>query len=79
MGQGRPLHSITDRALAIGAVVTPMRGCALGGCIGCFLALDAIMTRNPAVFDTDSLPTELSFALERPACEPLSGTFIVVA
>jgi hypothetical protein len=79
MGQGRPLNLVTDIARALVAAFAPMGGRALDGRIGGFVAWDANVAWNPAVFDADALPADESLAGEGPECDRLSRVFIVVS
>jgi hypothetical protein len=56
--QGRPLHLGADRTLAVIGVGAPVRRTTIGSLVGSFVARDADVTRDPAVFDVEALPAE---------------------
>jgi hypothetical protein len=79
VGHGRPLHLGADCTLTVIGVGAPVRRTTLGSLVGSFIAWDADVTRDPAVFDVDALPTKRGFNLVGPKHNLLAWTFVVIA
>jgi hypothetical protein len=79
VGQRRPFHLGANCTLTVVGVGAPVGGSTLGGRVGGFIAGDANMTWDPAVFNADASSAERGLNVEGPMCQLLAWTFVVIA